>query len=151
MAQEVEMRAENFLIGMVFIGLVSTALFVLMGGINEKGQNLTLTAQENKTFQNYMNLSRTTVKDLNSSVDDLTPEVNPEGQDFLGSFLSQGFTGLKTIFVDAFDNFGLVAETASQNTAFLGPGAAYIKIAGFSIIIILILMGLIYTITKVKQ
>lgn len=133
-------KISSFLIGMVIIGLFTSVLLLFMGSVNTNYSN---DADFNSSdFEVYNKL-----EDMKTQSEDLRNASGIKEKsgllDIIGGFFSGAYKGLH-LTLDSFDTFNVMLDSASEDAS-LGNAGYYFKIAIGSILLILIVIGVLFS------
>ena len=133
-------KISSFLIGMVVVGLFTSVLLLFMQGVNTNYADDT--AFNSTEFEVYNSLN-----EMNSQAESLrnASDITEKSGllDIIGGFFSGAYRGLK-LTLTSFDTFDVMVTSASEDMN-LGNSGYYFKIAISTIVLILIVVGVLFS------
>lgn len=152
-----EARITTLLIGILFIGLLSTGLVTFMSELNRvslENSEFSGYTLDNSTLDKYNKLSE--IQNLTGEISTNVRDAQPGAEatnDVVGSFFTNAYTSVKTFFKSATYTFSL-ANSAAEDIAATGGDSGLIKYSTqviYAVLILVFIIGIgLYIIFKVR-
>ena len=155
--QVAEARITTLLIGLLIVGLATTAMtfFIFnLNNIDSSYNTYSSTSYDNSTLDKYNKLQE--IENITNSMRGQVVEVKPGTEvteDITGSFFTNAYASVKTFFTSASYTYD-ISKAASEDLQKVGANSAimnYVETALIVMIIIIFIIGIgLYVIFKIR-